>query len=67
MKSYNSSISKLRQIDSNKTKEYIQKFETTKDIIDTELNTGVPKQLPQKDHAIIILGYREVLLMGKTL
>lgn len=56
-KSYKSSITKLRQIDTSRTKEYLQKFETTEKIIDTKLNTAVPEQLPQKDHAIIILGY----------
>ncbi|MGG4491212.1 ElyC/SanA/YdcF family protein [Metabacillus idriensis] len=56
-KSYKTSITNLRQIDTSRTKEYLQKFETTEKIIDTKLNTAVPEQLPQKDHAIIILGY----------
>jgi tetratricopeptide (TPR) repeat protein len=54
---YKSSISKLRQINSKKTDEYIEKLKTTESIINGKLNTEVPEHLPQKDHAIVILGY----------
>ena len=56
-KAYKQSISKLRQIDNHKTKEYLQKFEVTEGILKTKLNTSVPGKLPAKDHAIVILGY----------
>lgn len=55
--SYKSSISNLRQIDSRKANEYLQKLETTDGIINEKLNTAVPANLPQEDHAIVILGY----------
>ncbi|RHW43332.1 YdcF family protein [Neobacillus notoginsengisoli] len=54
---YKKAISRLRQIDNHKTKGYLDKFETTEKIIKTKLNTDVPKNLPKKDHAIVILGY----------
>ncbi|WP_059173128.1 ElyC/SanA/YdcF family protein [Bacillus sp. FJAT-27445] len=54
---YKKSISKLRQIDNHKTKEYLEKFDTTEDILKTKFNTSVPAKLPGKDHAIVILGY----------
>jgi tetratricopeptide (TPR) repeat protein len=54
---YKSSIAKLRQIDSKKANEYIEKLKTTESIINGKLNTEVPKDLPHKDHAIVILGY----------
>lgn len=55
--SYKNSISKLKQIDSRKANEYLQKLETTDSVIDEKLNTAPPANLPQKDHAIVILGY----------
>lgn len=55
--SYKSSISNLRQIDSRKTNEYLQKLEITDGFINVKLNTVVPANLPQEDHAIVILGY----------
>jgi tetratricopeptide (TPR) repeat protein len=55
--SYKSSISNLKQIDAKKTNEYLQKLETTETILDVNLNTSAPADLPQKDHAIVILGY----------
>ncbi|MDQ1000462.1 tetratricopeptide (TPR) repeat protein [Neobacillus niacini] len=55
--SYKSSISNLKQIDAKKTNEYLQKLETTETILDENLNTSAPADLPQKDHAIVILGY----------
>lgn len=54
---YKKSISKLRQIDNHKTKEYLDKFDVTESILKTKLNTTVPGNLPGKDHAIVILGY----------
>jgi uncharacterized SAM-binding protein YcdF (DUF218 family) len=56
-KTYKTSLTKLMQIDPARTKEYMQRFESTEKIMDTELNTEVPESLPQKDHAIVILGY----------
>lgn len=56
-KSYKTSLAKMMQIDPERTKEYIQKFEKTEDIMDTKFNTEIPEGIPQKDHAIIILGY----------
>lgn len=56
-KSYKTSLAKMMQIDPERTKEYIQKFEKTEDIMDTKFNTEIPGGIPQKDHAIIILGY----------
>lgn len=56
-KTYKESLTKLMQIDPAATKEYIQKFESTEEIMKTEFNTDVPDGLPQKDHAIVILGY----------
>lgn len=56
-KTYKKSLAKLMQIDPAATKEYIQKFESTEEIMKTEFNTDVPDGLPQKDHAIVILGY----------
>jgi tetratricopeptide (TPR) repeat protein len=56
-RAYKSSIAKLRQIDSKKANEYIEKLKTTESIINGKLNTEVPKDLPHKDHAIVILGY----------
>ncbi|GGB46971.1 YdcF family protein [Fictibacillus barbaricus] len=56
-KTYKESLAKLMQIDPAATKEYIQKFESTEEIMKTEFNTDVPDGLPQKDHAIVILGY----------
>ncbi|OOE14372.1 YdcF family protein [Fictibacillus arsenicus] len=56
-KSYKTSLAKMMQIDPERTKEYIQKFEKTEDIMDTTFNTEIPEGIPQKDHAIIILGY----------
>ncbi|WNS79201.1 ElyC/SanA/YdcF family protein [Domibacillus sp. DTU_2020_1001157_1_SI_ALB_TIR_016] len=55
--SYKSSISNLKQIDSKKANEYLQKLKTTETIINGKLNTSAPSDLPQKDHAIVILGY----------
>ncbi|TYR80720.1 YdcF family protein [Priestia megaterium] len=55
--SYKRSISKLRKIDAKKANEYLQKIETTENIINSKLNTSAPANLPQKDHAIVILGY----------
>lgn len=55
--SYKKAISKLKQIDSKKANEYLQKLETTESIIKEKLNTSAPSDLPQKDHAIVILGY----------
>ncbi|QGQ44849.1 YdcF family protein [Metabacillus sediminilitoris] len=55
--SYKNSISKLKQIDSKKANEYLQKLETTDSVINEKLNTAPPANLPQKDHAIVILGY----------
>jgi tetratricopeptide (TPR) repeat protein len=55
--SYKNSISKLKQIDSRKANEYVQKLKTTEKIINGKLNTAAPANLPQKDHAIVILGY----------
>jgi tetratricopeptide (TPR) repeat protein len=55
--SYKSSISTLRQIDSRKAKDYLQKLETTDTILNEKLNTSASADLPQKDHAIVILGY----------
>jgi tetratricopeptide (TPR) repeat protein len=57
IRAYKSSISKLRQIDSKKADEYIEKLKATESIINGKLNTEVPDHLPQKDHAIVILGY----------
>jgi tetratricopeptide (TPR) repeat protein len=54
---YKSSIAKLRQLDSKKANEYIQKLKRTESIINGKLNTEVPDHLPQKGHAIVILGY----------
>ncbi|WHY75427.1 ElyC/SanA/YdcF family protein [Neobacillus sp. WH10] len=54
---YKKSISTLKQIDAHKTKEYLQKFERTDATIKEKLNTSVPGNLPQKNHAIVILGY----------
>jgi tetratricopeptide (TPR) repeat protein len=56
-KSYKSSLTKLMQIDPVKTKNYVQKFEKTEEIMETEFNKDVPSGLPQKNHAIVILGY----------
>ncbi|WP_026580800.1 YdcF family protein [Bacillus sp. J33] len=55
--SYKKAISKLKQIDAKKANEYLQKLETTESIIKEKLNTSAPSNLPQKDHAIVILGY----------
>lgn len=54
---YKSSIAKLKQLDSKKANESIQKLKRTESIINGKLNTEVPDHLPQKDHAIVILGY----------
>ncbi|MGG3469559.1 YdcF family protein [Neobacillus pocheonensis] len=54
---YKKSISTLKQIDALKTNLFLQKFETTDNILKEKLNTSVPANLPQKDHAIVILGY----------
>jgi tetratricopeptide (TPR) repeat protein len=56
-RAYKSSISKLKRIDLKKADEYIEKLKTTESIINSKLNTEVPDHLPQKDHAIVILGY----------
>jgi tetratricopeptide (TPR) repeat protein len=56
-RAYKRSISKLKRIDSKKANEYIEKLKTTESIINGKLNTEVPNHLPQKDHAIVILGY----------
>ena len=57
IRAYTSAISKLKRIDSKKANEYIRKLKTTESIINSKLNTEVPQHLPQKDHAIVILGY----------
>ncbi|NUK30089.1 YdcF family protein [Parageobacillus sp. VR-IP] len=57
IRAYKSAISKLKRIDSKKANEYIRKLKTTESIINSKLNTEVPQHLPQKDHAIVILGY----------
>ncbi|MFF2445595.1 ElyC/SanA/YdcF family protein [Neobacillus sp. NPDC058068] len=54
---YKKSISTLKQIDAHTTKDYLQKFEAADAILKEKLNTTVPKNLPQKNHAIVILGY----------
>jgi tetratricopeptide (TPR) repeat protein len=54
---YKSSIAKLRQLDSKKANEYIQKLKRTESTINGKLNMEVPEHLPQKNHAIVILGY----------
>lgn len=56
-KAYKKSISTLKQIDAQKTNEYLKKFETAETIIKEKLNTSVPDQLPHENHAIVILGY----------
>jgi vancomycin permeability regulator SanA len=54
---YKKSISKLKQIDAAKTNDYLSKIETTESIMSVKLNTSAPADLPQEDHAIVILGY----------
>ncbi|SMF86495.1 Uncharacterized conserved protein [Paenibacillus uliginis N3/975] len=54
---YKQSINNLRKIDADQTNSFVQKFKETEEILGLKMNTEVPKGLPSKDHAIVILGY----------
>lgn len=56
-RTYNRSISKLKRIDVKKANEYVQKIKRTEDTMKEKFNVEVPANLPQKNHAIVILGY----------
>ncbi|WP_066074160.1 YdcF family protein [Neobacillus soli] len=56
-KAYKSTISNLKRLDAHKTNEYLEKFSATEAIMKSTLNTKVPENLPQNNHAIVILGY----------
>jgi tetratricopeptide (TPR) repeat protein len=56
-KAYKTAIANLKRLDAHKTNEYLNKFSVTETIIKTKLNTDVPENLPQNNHAIVILGY----------
>ncbi|WML49042.1 ElyC/SanA/YdcF family protein [Neobacillus sp. PS3-34] len=56
-RTYNRSISKLKRINAKKANEFVQKINRTEDIMKEKFNVEVPANLPQKDHAIVILGY----------
>jgi tetratricopeptide (TPR) repeat protein len=55
--SYKSSMSKLRKLDSARSRVYAQKLETADSLMKVKLNTSPPANLPQQNHAIVILGY----------
>jgi tetratricopeptide (TPR) repeat protein len=52
-----SAIARIRNVDSTKTRDYLQKIERADNTTKTTFNTDVPTNLPKKDHAIVILGY----------
>ncbi|WP_232699861.1 YdcF family protein [Brevibacillus daliensis] len=56
-KTYDSQIAKLKKLDEKKANDYIAKIASADSYMKTTLNKDVPKGLPQKDHAIVILGY----------
>ncbi|MFC3746965.1 ElyC/SanA/YdcF family protein [Paenibacillus sp. GCM10012306] len=54
---YKAAISKLKQIDAQKTNQYLQKLERTEKVFNEKLITTVPTNVQSKNHAIVILGY----------
>ncbi|MEH7886938.1 ElyC/SanA/YdcF family protein [Bacillus sp. JJ1609] len=55
--SYKRSMSKLRQIDSARSRVYEQKLASADSLMKVKINTSPPADLPQQNHAIVILGY----------
>ncbi|ERM16368.1 YdcF family protein [Brevibacillus laterosporus] len=56
-KTYDSQMAKLKKLDEKKANEYVAKLASAEAYMQTVFNKDVPKGLPQKDHAIVILGY----------
>jgi tetratricopeptide (TPR) repeat protein len=56
-KAYKTAIANMKRLDAHKTNEYLKKFADTENIMKSTLNTEVPANLPQNNHAIVILGY----------
>lgn len=54
---YNKSMATLQKIDPQRAAAFQAKLQAADAYLKTELNTTVPQNLPQKNHAIIILGF----------
>ena len=54
---FDAGIENLYEIDENETDRYLNLLNTVDEIKETKLNTEVPDDLPEKDHAFITLGY----------
>lgn len=53
---YDNTINNLKEIDSERTTEYLKKFDRTEKIISTKINTK-PEVINSNNHAIVCLGY----------
>ncbi len=56
-KTYKRAIANAMKLDSHRTNDYLNKFKTVEATMKEKLNTSPPKNLPKKNHAIVILGY----------
>ncbi|WP_411843119.1 ElyC/SanA/YdcF family protein [Salinicoccus sp. HZC-1] len=55
--SYETGFKKLHEIDNERAEEYKERVNKVEDIQSVSLNTEVPQDIPEENHAFVVLGY----------